>query len=292
MALTTPEAMLASTGANILAGAFGGGQGGNIRNQKDAIRTQWKYGEPNRRASSQWDLENIYGKSIQTRVKDAKAAGIHPLFAMGSQGASGQSVQSAIPGQSGTGSFAKDALQAIGGGFASIAQIQAQTDLVEKMAELEALQQADRELSNDTTYPIDVRRRSFTPKKSSQERAATTPLTEFKKGEVGAYNPKAPSENMNVLSPMTTVRIGSQLVKVPVEEAADFMEDPLAAGLATYMYHGNNHVDWGLLAREYMHGIRKRGIKRNASPPPVIPRSKPAPNKAFRGHGYRPKTWR
>ena len=69
------------------------------------------------RAFSEAQFERLQTQSIQDRVADAKKAGVHPLFALGSSvGNASNSVF--IPGQSESGSFLGDGLSAAGGALA------------------------------------------------------------------------------------------------------------------------------------------------------------------------------
>lgn len=81
-------------------------------------------------------------------VAGAKGAGLHPLFALG--GGAGHSVTSgpaspAPPGQSASGSFMRDASQAIAGHFMRIAEMRA-------AAELQNARNDGQQISNDLAY--------------------------------------------------------------------------------------------------------------------------------------------
>ena len=53
---------------------------------------------------------------------------------------------------------------------------------------------------------------------------------------------------------MTGIRIGGQVIQFSVEEAADLIEDPVAALAGAYFYHGNKGVDWAWAIKDYVMG--------------------------------------
>ncbi|AXL14889.1 DNA pilot protein [Microviridae sp.] len=97
------------------AGGEIGGMVDSLAGPKDYYAThQYKRGIREARRNATWNLENIYGKQVQTRVTDAKAAGLHPLAALGvSMGPSAPASTPNIPGQSNNGSAIADATRAL-----------------------------------------------------------------------------------------------------------------------------------------------------------------------------------
>lgn len=108
--LTGPVASVIQTGTSLLSGIFGGG-GGAAR----------------RRAEAREDSQ------MQRRTADARAAGLHPLFALGAGGVGGPST---LIGQSASGSKLGDAIQTAGRGVAHYANARVDP-LSAKMAQLQ-----------------------------------------------------------------------------------------------------------------------------------------------------------
>lgn len=205
-----------TAGASLLSGAFSGG-----------LR------------SSGGGYPRAYGMAerytgYKARVRQAKEAGLHPLFAMGTSSTAGPGF--AIPGQSRSGSYARKAIEDAGKLGVEIYKDKA--NLVTAQAALAAVELARHSIGNDTAQRITLP--SYQPDTQS-----------VKKGQVDPFRTKNPEQSLNVKSPMTQVRIGSQKVWVPVEEIDEFMENPLAVGGLTYIYHGNKNVDWKRMANDY-----------------------------------------
>lgn len=91
---------LIGAGGSLLGGLIGGSDA------KKAVKKQWKYQKEFQKNKMQW------------AVQDAKAAGLHPLFALGAGGGGG-SPSFSIPGQSAMGSAIGDAAAQIGQGVAA-----------------------------------------------------------------------------------------------------------------------------------------------------------------------------
>lgn len=176
--------------------------------------------------------------SIGSQVESAKAAGLHPLFALG--GGAGSSPGFSIPGQSSTGSLTKQALVNIGSQIGTM--FDKKRDLINAQATLSAVELARHSMSNDTAQNIPP---------NMTIPAHRKPFQEIRKGQVDTHVKGKPEQSTNVKSPMTRVRIGTQDVWVPVEEVDEFMENPLAVGGLTYAYHGNKNVDWTKLMKDY-----------------------------------------
>lgn len=110
--------------SGLLGSVFGGG--GDKRARHDA--NVWNYRQW-QMAQSQWqDQMNMRQEdqrredsTIQRRVADARAAGLHPLFALGAAGGapSGAAPTTFIPGQAASGSFGGDAIQGVAEGIRS-----------------------------------------------------------------------------------------------------------------------------------------------------------------------------
>lgn len=215
---------LISAGASILGGAFGG-KGQSIAKMKRDYRIGRQQ-------------EDKYG-GIGQRVRQAKEAGLHPLFALGANLGSSPSFSTA--GQSARGSAAQQGLEGVARAAGSYGRNQTQLDLVHAQNQSSALRLAEHALSNDTSQSLVE---TTLPKIES-------PTQEIKKGEVDTHMKKQPEQSTSVMSPYKRVRLGSQEVWVPTDEVDTFMEDPLAVGSLTYLYHGNKNVDWALLVNEF-----------------------------------------
>lgn len=143
-------------GASILGGAFGGG-GMSRADTSRAYRRQRSHEE------FQLDLRNRERTSInkydlQQKVDAAKAAGLHPLFAMGGQTSGGVGAGSApaIQGQSDRGDFAKDGLASIAKLFMGQSARQHDLDMIEAENQRSALALARENSGNDEVSGIEV----------------------------------------------------------------------------------------------------------------------------------------
>ncbi len=112
------------------------------------------------------------------------------------------------------------------------------TGLVQAQTALAAVELARHSVSNDKAQSITIP-------------AHQTQGQEIRKGQSDVHMTRAREQSLNVKSPMTQVRLGSQNIWVPVEEMDEFMENPLAVGALTMGYHGNSKVDWKKLFSEY-----------------------------------------
>ncbi|AXL15340.1 DNA pilot protein [Microviridae sp.] len=213
-------------GASMLQGSGVNWRGKYYRNQM-SDRMEW---EPKLAKA------NMIGQ-----VEAAKAAGLHPLFALGK---AGQSAGFSMPGQAPSGSHKTEALKHVGQGFQNYAAMEHQKDLVQMQGMLSALRIAENTTQNDK--PSIVRPEDLYPE--------LAPDQELELGKVQAHYPGYREQNKKEISPMTKMRIGSQDVWLPVEEADTIMEDPAAVALATFMYHGNRGLDWGKLGSDYVYG--------------------------------------
>lgn len=181
--------------------------------------------------------------SILGAVQGAREAGVHPVFALG--GAQGAAPQMAIPGQSNSGSHADVGLQMIS--EAEKKRIDATTKNQELrnqllQIELDKLKKPSGGLdadvqdvfnSNFAVPPIDTR------------------VQELDKGKVQPFKKKSPTSNLNVISPATGVRIGSQKIYMLAEDAESLAENPMfILGMAS-MYKENKDVDWAQVWNEY-----------------------------------------
>lgn len=233
-----------SAGASILDGAFGRSKGNPA---KKSWQYQFKYGLPYANRQAEQD-EFWRNRVIQGRVKDAKAAGLHPLFAMGAPSIGGGGSPSfSIPGQSERGSGISNAVTAAQKAYQGQALYTAQKDLVEAQAELSRARALEQVTSNDNAEEIMSRAPhgpDFNPKRQ-----------ELKRGEYQvAGSDRHPEQNANVIRPMTTMKLGSQNIFIPMEELESFMEDPLAPSAAVLTYHGNRDVDWATVHQDWTKG--------------------------------------
>lgn len=172
----------------------------------------------------------------QRSVKDAKAAGLHPLFALGAGGSGSPGFS--ISGQSESGSVDKDVMRAMLKSSEPTKTATDPTGLVQAQTALAAVELARHSLSNDGAQTITIPRHQ--------------PMgQEVRLGQTDAHMTKNREQSLNVKSPMTSFRIGSQNVWLPVEDLETAMEDPLAVLTSAYSYHGNKNVDFYKLALEY-----------------------------------------
>ncbi len=172
--------------------------------------------------------------AIQWRTDDAVAAGVHPLFAMGANTTSFQPSM-------GSGSAAGDAVRQISQNVGNRELVNLQKDLIKEQIE-------------NSKYRRETDRANSTQERNVE--GITIPGTlkaaqEIDKGKVQPFRTKNPEQNLSVISPITTMRMGTQRLKIPVEETDQIMEDPAMVAVATYFYHGNKDVDWMKLLRDY-----------------------------------------
>lgn len=132
---------MAEIGSNILGSVFGGGGNSIGRRSKDINRLEYE----------RYMREDKWG-GVGQRVRQAKKAGLHLLFALGAT--TGSSPSFGIPGQSQSGSHKRDALAGLGDAFGSIAQMLAAKDLVEAQSKASELERNVNLLQNDDTTLI------------------------------------------------------------------------------------------------------------------------------------------
>lgn len=177
---------LAIGGASMLNSAFGGGNSTAKADKlhREYINTAWKYGEPKRQKANAHDWKK-YG-SMKAKVRDAKKAGLHPLFALGnsgySPGASHTAAQAPnfMPGQSAKGSFASAGLDSMASIVLDIGRMNAARDLIDSQAELAASAKAAQSIQPDTVQGV-------TDQMVSTGRPVVlSPVEEFKPGKSSA----------------------------------------------------------------------------------------------------------
>ncbi len=202
-----------------------------------------------KRTRQQWARED---SAIQRKVSDARAAGIHPLFALG--GATGGTSAQITPP---SGNIVGNALTSLARQHANKGRA-AQSSLVDSSLIDQAT--ANTRLANARAESVEWELKNSINKRAEGEANIRQDVVipdilqgaqEINMGQVDPFKKKAREQSLNIKSPMTQVRIGSQNVWVPVEEIDEFMENPLAVGGLTFVYHGNKNVDWTKLAREY-----------------------------------------
>ncbi len=228
-------------GASILGGAFGGGGQSTAktkRNMRIAEAAEFRTTKRNYKRYT----------SIQARVRDAKKAGLHPLFAMGAGGSpTGGGSSFSIPGQSSGGSAKQRGLEGVARAAGAIGRHYSELDLIDAQNQAATLRLLEQKLSNDVTQTI----------------PAINPAAQIvKKGEVDPYYKKNPERNLSVKSPMTQFRIGNQKIFLPIEDADQMMEDPAAVIAAAVMYQGNDHINWSQVWLDYT-GDHKDLARRN-----------------------------
>ena len=235
--ISTGQAILGSTGLNVLSGAFGGGSSGA---EKRAARRSYKYAH----RYQPW----INSAVFDARMGDFKKHGIHPLFGLGATTGSA-SPAFGIPGQSEEGSFAQKGLKAASAGLNQYSQVLAQKDLIEAQNTASALRMAEANTSNDN---VSV---------SEQVKSINPHLQEFKKGEVVAHDPKSKQKGMGRRPLTNAITIGDQDIQFAVEEAADIMEDPVKIIGLAMLDRNNKGVQWRKAIRDYAGMAHPRDYK-------------------------------
>lgn len=137
-----------SAGASILSGAFGGG--GYSRSDESRTFRRQRSHESWQQNQRSLERAHINANDYKQKVAGAKAAGLHPLFAMGAQTSGmGSSPSFNIQGQSPKGNFAKDGLQAVASHYGRMADFEAQKSLIDAQNTAAALNLLGNNLGND-----------------------------------------------------------------------------------------------------------------------------------------------
>jgi len=228
-----------------------------------------------RRINEQVQREN---QQIQMRVKDAKAAGLHPLFALGqpssnipvmragySPGPSQSAVTTGIPGQSYTGSHKGDKLRAVGQAMLAMQQQSANIKLTEAQAAYYNSRIKTTEQHADATaetYPYDDTQGYFTPEGKSLRRQ------EHAKGEKRNYpgTVDIDGHNVRISNPGLLKRLeshyGEELAQILMIYPAmrDMLRDksinPMGAKASMVI---NDAIDW-------FKSKRKPNVRRKSLP--------------------------
>ncbi len=189
--------------------------------------------------------------AIQRKVADAKAAGVHPLFALG--GATGGASTATFPQ---SGSQIGEAFRYIQKSSSNKARL-GQSSLVDtaliKQANANAGLAEAREATVEWELQNSINKRAESEANFSQDIVipGITQGQQIKPGEVDPFVKKNPEKSLNIKSPMTRFRIGSQNPWLPVDDMEQVMEDPVAVFIAAASYHGNKDIDFTLLYKEY-----------------------------------------
>ena len=133
----------AQLGSSILGSAFG------------RKRNRHSVGELARRAARTESI--IYGRRFKSIVAGAKAAGIHPLAALGSSAGSGG--PGVMVGQNDSGGWKADAMQHVSKFFGRMQEINAQKELTEAQAELSrarAIENSAAGQSATESHPLEI----------------------------------------------------------------------------------------------------------------------------------------
>jgi hypothetical protein len=174
------------------------------------------------------------------QVEGAKAAGLHPLFAMGgAMPGSGTPGGAQIAGQSDTGSNRTDALLGFAEVLLNINSKNAQKDIAQSQALRSAMRVIDNKMNNDNLA-------SQRLQEAEAQRSQIHPhLQEFKPGEVDAHRPGDRSQNMNEKSLWTKafanwLEPGEHIMMLgeDIGEAAD----SLAIATAMWNHPHNNPI--------------------------------------------------
>lgn len=236
----------ATSAAGILSDAF---SGSNYKAQNRATRKSYKYAlryQPGISDAMQAVDEKYRNRSIQGKVADAKAAGLHPLYALGASTPGGGSSPSfQIPGQSSKGGLQTEGLsRALG----NIGQQQTQRDIVAMQLAASALEIAKQQ-GNDKSAALAA------AGVANPHFEKTIPgVQERELGEVQAKNPKDWSQNMSRKSIWTPTYVipGENSEKgrlmIPGDDIGE-VADSIALALATY-YHPYNKPKIDALARK------------------------------------------
>lgn len=249
MALTGFEiGALTLGGLNFASGALGGESN---RQRRANMRKEYEYA-----ARYQPGLtSNNASASITGAVHGARAAGLHPLFALGG-GTSGSAPAFNMPGQSETGSRSSDAVRGLAETLLGMQQRRDTVDLTQNQALLSAMRALEQKLNSDNKSAGEVAETAVQNRRIHPERIDPA-LQEFKKGEVGAHaaGPGGKQKSLNVKSLTTGIRIGDQVVQMATEDAEGIMEDPVAVIGTAMLDRNNKGIQWKKLIRDFV-GMR------------------------------------
>ncbi len=190
---------------------------------------------------------------MRERVRAAREAGLHPLFAMGANTGLANSPNFNMPGQSATGSF-KD----IGMKWETEAQkkrasaITRNSELRNQILEIEI---ANMKSSGGNNVNTDELVKDLNQKKINPA------LQEREKGVVTAHHPKSKQKGMGVRPLTNAIIVGDQSIQFAVEEAADIAEDPIKIIGAAMLDRNNQGVQWRKAIRDYAGWAHPRDYK-------------------------------
>ena len=231
-------AALIGAGSQIAGSLFGGD---GYSRWKRQLRKQYEY--------AQRYEPGLIGARLKGTVQGAKAAGIHPLLAMGAN-ASGSPV---LQGQPDSPNRAQNVGSAIAEAMYQISDQRASAELVRAQADLSRARAMEHQLSNDTNQALS-NPPGNAPLKSGQVR---------RPGENTAHVPNVPEQSLDEMSPWRKLRWGDQEIWVLAEDMESLLDNPLKAIGSAYFYHGNKGVDWSKAGRDYLYG--KGPVKRRST---------------------------
>jgi hypothetical protein len=190
-------------GAASLGGALFGGsnQTGSVNYNRDMHQKDWRnFGEAVRQYEESKDFaKDVWSKSVRTRVADAKAAGIHPLFALGASlpGASFGSTVSSSGFPGGSGSSGRDPFAAAAYGLEAMgrgAQSMRKPPKDPNQAELAALnlRRARAQTLQDEALAVQMRSDASTAAtRAASSRDGGDPLAAVESSRAGRMTTKA-----------------------------------------------------------------------------------------------------
>lgn len=135
-------AALAGSAAKLVGSLTGAKANNNLAETQLSMQNFWnqaQYDFAERQYNeSKWQFRRAQKHTIRDRVADAKAAGIHPLYALGISPSGGSVAGSFMPGQSPVGSVfesnSRDVANAVAEGAAAFGERQARKEAAELMA--------------------------------------------------------------------------------------------------------------------------------------------------------------
>lgn len=220
-----------------LAGSFGGG--GGYSRSKRLMRKQYQYAtryEP-----------GLIAARLKGTVDGARAAGLHPLFAMGGGVPSGG--PGVMPGQSETGGQQSQAALGFAELLLRLDEKRESTDQARQQAMNTAMRIIERKMTNDNLASQQLL-------DAEKQKARLHPLQELKPAEVSPHG-KHREQNLTERGVWHKFRYGNQDIWLPIEEISELLENPLKIFGFAKSYHGNKNVDWEKIFYYHRHGNLK-----------------------------------
>lgn len=232
-------ASIGLAGANVLGNLT---QGDSSRRQAKLMRKSYEYAhryEP-----------GLIKARMMGAVQGAKAAGLHPLFALGGGAMAGGGPSVGPPGQSDTGSHATDAIMGLVQTLLNIQGKRESTDQARQQAMNSAMRVIENKMISDNLASESL------IELAGQQRKLNA-MQEGKRGEVQYHRKGRTEQSQNVRRVWHLYEYGPHQVFLPIEEISELLENPAKIFAMAQSYHGNSKVDWPAVWYYHRNGTMK-----------------------------------